>query len=106
MLLRMFGNEVQTVHDGEEALNIAERYRPDVLLLDLGLPRMNGHEVCRLLRLQPWAKTMTIVAVTGWGQDEDRRRTRDAGFDFHLVKPLDHAELMEIIGTAGSSRLI
>jgi CheY-like chemotaxis protein len=71
-----------------------------VVLLDIGLPRLNGFEVARELRQQPWGKKLMLVALTGWGQDEDRQKTRDAGFDAHLVKPVDHAQLAKLL--AGS----
>jgi CheY-like chemotaxis protein len=84
-------------HDGGEALAAAERFRPDVTLLDIGLPELNGYEVCQRLRREPWGKSMTIVALTGWGQEEDRRRSSDAGFDGHLVKPVEPAALLRLL---------
>jgi PAS domain S-box-containing protein len=97
MLLQVSGQETYTAHDGAEALKAAERVRPDVVLLDVGLPKLNGYEVCRQLRQQDWAKRIVIVAVTGWGQDEDRERSKEAGFDAHMIKPPDYAALMELI---------
>jgi CHASE3 domain sensor protein/CheY-like chemotaxis protein len=97
MLLRMTGNETHTAHDGLEAVGAARTFRPDVVLLDVGLPRLNGLDACRRIREQPWGKDMVIVAVTGWGQDDDRRKTEEAGFDGHLVKPVDHAALMKLL---------
>ena len=85
------GHETHTAHDGVEALDVAERVRPDAVLLDIGLPKLNGYEVCRRIREQPWADDLVIVALTGWGQDEDRQRSLEAGFDTHLVKPVDHS---------------
>ncbi len=99
MLLEMVGHEVRTAHDGEEALAAAEDFRPDVAFLDIGLPRMNGHEVAERIRRQPWGKDMTLIALTGWGQDSDRLRSKEAGFDRHLVKPVDPTVLLELLGS-------
>jgi CheY-like chemotaxis protein/two-component sensor histidine kinase len=89
MLLRLSGHEVETAYDGTSAVRKAETYQPDIMLLDIGLPGMNGYDVCRSIRQQPWGKDIRIVALTGWGQDQDRRNAREAGFDDHLVKPVD-----------------
>jgi CheY-like chemotaxis protein len=97
VLLRMTGNETRTAHDGLEAVEVAATFRPDVVLLDIGLPKLNGHDACRRIRAQPWGKDMVLVALTGWGQDEDRRQSKDAGFDHHMVKPVDFAELMGLL---------
>jgi PAS domain S-box-containing protein len=101
MLLKLRGHTVSTVHDGPEAIEEAERFRPELVLLDIGLPRMNGLEVCRRIREQAWGKTMIVVALTGWGQEEDRARTKEAGFDHHLVKPVQIGELTGMIGAWG-----
>lgn len=97
ILLKLTGNDVQTAHDGLEALQKAEDFQPDLILLDIGLPKLNGYDACRQIRQQPWGKDITIVALTGWGQDEDRRKSKEAGFDNHLVKPVDHAALGQIL---------
>ncbi|RIK77619.1 MAG: hypothetical protein DCC67_12415 [Planctomycetota bacterium] len=97
MLLKLKGNETHTAHDGVEALEQAARFLPEMVLLDIGLPRMNGLEVCRRMREQPWGKDTVIVALTGWGQDADRRRSQAAGFDRHLVKPVDLQSLTEML---------
>jgi PAS domain S-box-containing protein len=102
MLLQVSGQETHTAHDGLEALKAAERLQPDVILLDVGLPKLNGYEVCRQLRQQLWGKRVVIVAVTGWGQDEDREKSMAAGFDAHLVKPPDYAALMRLLATRPS----
>ena len=99
MLLQISGNETHMAHDGLEAVEAAERFRPDVVLLDIGLPQLNGYDVCRRIREQPWGKAMMLIALTGWGQDEDRRQSKDAGFDAHLVKPVDYGALMELLAT-------
>ena len=78
-------------------MEAAERLRPDAVLLDIGLPGLNGYEVCRRIRQQPWGKRMTLVALTGWGQDEDRDRSREAGFDAHMVKPVDFDALLALL---------
>ena len=93
-LLSLTGHEAHTAHDGEHALSEAEKLRPHVILLDIGLPRLDGYETCRRIREQPWGKDMVIVALTGWGQDEDRRLSKQAGFDGHLVKPIDIAAVL------------
>jgi PAS domain S-box-containing protein len=97
LLLKKTGNDVCTAHDGVEAVAAAERFRPDILLLDIGLPKMNGYDVCREIRQQPWGGDMILVALTGWGQETDRRRSAEAGFDGHLVKPVEHRALIEIL---------
>lgn len=97
MLLRLAGHEVDTVHDGVEALDAAARLRPEVVLLDLGMPNRNGYDTCRLIREQAWGRDMILIAQTGWGADEDRRRTARAGFDAHLLKPLDVDLLLRTI---------
>ncbi len=88
MLVELLGHEVRTAYDGVQALDLATGFHPDVVLLDLGMPRMDGYEACRRLRAQPWGAGMTVFAVTGWGREDDRRKTQQAGFDGHLVKPV------------------
>ncbi len=94
-MLRINGNDTRTAYDGQEGVDVAEAFRPDVVLLDIGLPKLNGYEACRRIREQSWGKGVVLIAVTGWGQDEDRRRSHDAGFDLHLVKPVDPQLLMK-----------
>ena len=88
-LLSINGHETRMAHDGPEALQQAERFHPDVVFLDIGMPTLDGHETAKLIRRQPWGKDMVLVALTGWGQNEDRKRSKDAGFNHHLVKPAD-----------------
>lgn len=88
-LLEMQGNDVKVAHDGLEAVETAQSFRPDVVLLDIGMPKLNGHDACSQIRGQPWGKKAILIAMTGWGQDEDRRRSQEAGFDHHFVKPVD-----------------
>jgi PAS domain S-box-containing protein len=103
MMLSLMGNETRIAHDGQEGLEAATAFRPDLLLLDIGLPKLNGYEVCRRIREQPWSKGMVIVALTGWGQEEDIRRSDEAGFNHHLVKPVDPAALEKLLGGLESS---
>jgi len=97
LLLGLHGHETQAVYDGMAAVETAESFRPHMLLLDRGLPILNGIEVCRRIREQVWGKEMVIVALTGWGQEEDRRKSKEAGFDEHLVKPVNHATLLRLL---------
>jgi len=96
-LLQLSGHRTMTVHDGVEAVEAAERFRPEVVLLDVGLPKISGIEACRRIRTLPNGRNIIIVALTGWGQDSDRRKTREAGFDAHLVKPVDYTELLQLL---------
>jgi CheY-like chemotaxis protein len=88
MLVELLGYEVRTAYDGAEALELAREFHPDVVLLDIGMPRMDGYEACRRLRAQAWGEHIAVVAVTGWGREDDRERTQRAGFSHHLVKPV------------------
>lgn len=88
-LLRLWGYQVEVVHDGQAAVEVAPGFRPDAVLLDIGLPRMNGYEVARWLRRRSDLGGVLLIAVTGYGQESDRARGREAGFDHHLVKPVD-----------------
>jgi CheY-like chemotaxis protein len=96
-LLRLMGHEAHISYDGQEALHAAARLRPEVLLLDIGLPRLNGYDVARQIRQQPWGNRVTLIALTGWGQAEDKRRAREAGFDHHMTKPVDVAALENLL---------
>ena len=97
-LLELGGHEVFSAANGALALESAERNLPEVALLDIGMPKLDGYEVARRIRAQPWGRGITLVALTGWGQDSDRRRSGEAGFDSHLVKPLDLDKLTELLG--------
>jgi PAS domain S-box-containing protein len=89
MILAMGGHEVRVAHDGRAALSIAQTFHPDTVLLDIGMPQLNGYEVARALRQEPWGAGITLIALTGWGQESDRQKAIDAGFDRHLTKPID-----------------
>ncbi|HEU4796309.1 MAG TPA: ATP-binding protein, partial [Pyrinomonadaceae bacterium] len=99
MLMQMTNNEAFLAHDGVEAVEAIEKHRPEVVLLDIGLPKLDGHEVCRRVRQQPWGKDIVIIALTGWGQEDDRRKSQEAGFNGHLVKPVDYDELLDLLTT-------
>jgi PAS domain S-box-containing protein len=100
MILKMHGHEVRTAYDGQEALELADAFEPNVALLDIGMPHVDGYELCRRLRERPYGRDMLIVALTGWGQAEDKQRSEDAGFDEHLVKPADIRALERLLGAA------
>jgi len=104
MLLELEGYQTLQAHDGVEAIEAAEHFRPDAVLLDVGLPRMNGYEVCRCIREQEWGKDVILVALTGWGQEADRRRSEEAGFDAHMVKPPDQETLKKLLAARPSPR--
>ena len=97
MMLSMMGNETQTADDGLQALDVAAAFRPDVVLLDIGMPRLNGYDAARRIREQPWGSQMVLVALTGWGQDDDKRKSQEAGFDLHMVKPVNPEDLESLL---------
>jgi CheY-like chemotaxis protein len=101
-VLRLNGHETYVAHDGLEAIRSAEQIRPDAVLLDIGLPRLDGYEVCRRIRAQAWGQDLLLIALTGWGQEEDRQKSRDAGFDTHLVKPVDDEVLLKVLASLPS----
>jgi CheY-like chemotaxis protein len=102
--LGLMGHELATARDGIEGIERAQSFRPDVILLDIGLPEVNGFETARRIRAQPWGKNIFLIAVTGYGQEEDRRRSLQAGFNYHLVKPLSFSELKDKLSELGTSR--
>jgi PAS domain S-box-containing protein len=99
MMLRVMGNESKTAYDGLEAIQVAATYRPDIMFIDIGMPNLNGYETARHIRAQPWGKTMVLAALTGWGQDDDRRKSEEAGFDYHLVKPAEPSVVKTILSS-------
>jgi CheY-like chemotaxis protein len=100
MLLRIQGHEVFSAHDGAGGLRAAEAHRPDVVLLDIGLPGMTGYEVARRIRNEPWGRSMRLVALSGWGQEESRQRSLEVGFDVHLTKPADPSDIERVVSGA------
>ena len=97
-------DEVRTAYDGVEALQIAEEFHPEVGLLDIGMPKLDGYETARRLRRRPGGESMLLVAQTGWGQEDDKQRAKEAGFDRHLVKPLDPDGLNQLLSQTLESR--
>jgi PAS domain S-box-containing protein len=103
MLLRMMGHEVETASDGASGLERAGAFRPDVAILDIGLPKVNGYELAKQIRQQEWSKSVVLVALTGWGQEQHRRRSEESGFNHHLTKPVEFDVLQEILAAADHS---
>lgn len=99
-ILRLLGADIAVAHDGPAALEAFDSYRPDAVILDIGMPGMNGYDVARAIRSRQNGKRVPIIALTGWGQGEDRRRAREAGFDHHLVKPADIEAPRELLSEA------
>ncbi len=106
MLVRESGYDVRTAYDGLKVLETALDYRPAVVLLDIGLPGMNGFEVAQQIRQQPTLKNTVLIAMTGYGKESDRQASKAAGFDYHLVKPGDLSKLLEILETISESVLL
>ena len=104
LMLTMIGHETLTAHDGLEALDVAATFRPGVIVLDIGMPKLNGYEAARLIRQQAWGADMVLIALTGWGQEEDKRRALEAGFDSHLVKPVLPEALEKLLAEATAAR--
>lgn len=102
MLLEALGHETHTAREGTQALAAAASLRPDVVFLDIGMPGLTGYEVCQRIRAEPWGRSLLLVALTGWGQREDRERSARAGFDHHLVKPADLATLQKVLADVRS----
>jgi signal transduction histidine kinase/ActR/RegA family two-component response regulator len=97
LLLKIMGNDTHTAHDGLEVLEVAASFRPDVILLDIGMPKLNGYETARRIRQQAWGSNVLLVAQTGWGQEDDKRLSKEAGFDVHMVKPVDPTALEKLL---------
>ncbi|HYG64811.1 MAG TPA: PAS domain S-box protein, partial [Thermoanaerobaculia bacterium] len=97
MMLEVLGDEVRTAHDGAEAVELAEQFRPQVVLMDIGMPKLNGYEATRRIREEPWGRTMVIIALTGWSQEVDRVKSKEAGCDGHLVKPVHLSDLENLL---------
>lgn len=103
LTLRLQGHEVHTAHDGQDAVDQAAALQPDAILLDIGLPKMNGYEACRHIRQQGGGEKITMIALTGWGQEEDKQKAKEAGFDHHFTKPVDAAALAPVLGHSRNS---
>lgn len=97
MLLSFSGHEVRIAHDGEQALDAMRDFRPDVAFLDISMPLLSGYEVAEMVRAELWGRDMKLVAVTGWGQPDDQKRARSAGFDQHLIKPIDPGDVERLL---------
>jgi CheY-like chemotaxis protein len=104
LLLKISGHEVEMANDGMAAVEMATSFAPEVILLDIGLPKLNGYEAARAIRERPNGGSINLIALTGWGQEEDRQRSKDAGFDGHMVKPVDHVELMKRLEDLASKK--
>jgi CheY-like chemotaxis protein/two-component sensor histidine kinase len=104
ILAQLAGHETRIAYDGFTAVEAAATFRPEVILLDIGLPDLNGFDTARRIREQPWGKNIVLLALTGWGQEEDRRKSKDAGFDHHMVKPVDHAALIRLLAEPGTGQ--
>jgi len=104
LLLKLTGHDTRTALDGEAAIREAAENQPDVVLLDIGMPKLNGYDACRRIRSEPWGRDMILIAQTGWGQDDDRRRTEEAGFDGHVVKPVDPDDLIRMVTRLSTAR--
>jgi CheY-like chemotaxis protein len=101
MLIQMMGHDVRAAQSGLAALDLAEEFRPDLIVLDIGMPGLDGYEVCRRIRQHEWGQAIVIAALTGWTRDEDRDRSEQAGFNHYLVKPVDPKALEELIAGVG-----
>jgi DNA-binding response OmpR family regulator len=97
MMLSIMGHDTRTAHDGESAVETAENFLPEVVLLDIGLPKLNGYEVAQRIRENTWGQSMFLIAVTGWGQEEDRQRSSEVGLNVHMVKPVEPAALERLL---------
>ena len=104
MMLSIMGHETRTAHDGETAVSTAESFLPDVVLLDIGLPLLNGYEVAQRIREQSWGASMFLIAVTGWGQEEDRQRSSEVGLNVHMVKPVEPSVLEKLLAELPQDR--
>ena len=105
MLLRTAGHEVRIAYDGLEALQVGSAFVPEIVFMDLGMPNLNGYGAARRIRAQPWGQDTILIALTGWGQQKDRERTIDSGFDLHVVKPVDQLELTSALTRFAKGRM-
>ncbi len=100
--IRLLGHDIRVAFDGSEAVVMAAEFKPDIVLMDIGLPKRNGYDVAREMRSKPWGEKMTLVAVTGWGRDADRRQSQEAGFDQHLTKPVEPGVLEALLDSCST----
>jgi CheY-like chemotaxis protein len=98
-VVEKLGNVVRVAYDGEQAIDAARTFQPDVVLMDLGMPKLDGYGAARHIRQEPWGHQVVLIAVTGWGQDGHKQRAQEAGFDHHLVKPADPQQLQRLLAT-------
>ena len=103
VLLKELGHDVQTANDGPEGVRVSIEYQPDIVLLDIGLPGLNGYEVAKRIRRQPSLKNVTMVALTGYGQESDRQASIEAGFNHHLIKPARLVQLQQILASVSET---
>jgi CheY-like chemotaxis protein len=101
LMLRRLGHTVRVAHNGSQAIELCAGSPPEIVLMDIGMPVMDGHEACRQMRRSEWGRAIFIVALTGWGSDEDRQRSKESGFDRHLVKPITRDDLIAVITDPG-----
>jgi CheY-like chemotaxis protein len=106
MLLDLMGHKTETALDGLEAIRVIDRFRPNVVLLDIGLPEINGYDVARKIREKSWGKDIRLIALSGWGQDSDKEAARQAGFDHHLTKPVDFTTLERLLNSLDVPRQV
>jgi CheY-like chemotaxis protein len=104
--IHVLGHDIRVAFDGPEAMQVADEYRPDVMLVDIGLPKVSGYEIAREIRSKPWGGKMTLVAMTGWGRGTDRQRSNEAGFDRHLTKPVEPDELEIFLRSCASQAAV
>jgi CheY-like chemotaxis protein len=104
MMLEFLGNEVFMAHDGFQAIERVEHDRPDVVLMDVGMPRLDGYDATRRIRAQPWGRDVIIIALTGWGQEDDKARSHEAGCDGHLTKPVNLPDFESLLESLKSAR--
>lgn len=97
MLLTVMGHDVRVAYDGQEAIDVAETFRPHVMILDVGMPKLDGYEAARRVREQSWGREVLLVAMTGWGREDDHRRSEESGFDRHFTKPADMSEIQQVL---------
>jgi len=97
LMLEALGHEARTAYDGARAIAVADEFRPDVILMDIGMPRFNGFQAAQRIRAQPWADRVVLIAITGWAREEDRECAKEAGFDAHLTKPVDLKLLFRLL---------